>query len=65
MTSARSSGAIMNESEVGNNSSGEAGAGQDRVGEKGMGTARGGQHSNRGTSRRGEPTGWGLQDRAA
>ena len=64
-TSARSSGAIMSESEVGDNSGGERGAGQDRVGEKGTGTARGRQHSKRGTRRRGEPTGLRVRDRAA
>ena len=64
-TSARSSGAVMNESEVGNKSGGEGGAGQDRVGETGTGTAEGRQHSNRGTSRRGGPTCSRVEDRAA
>ena len=64
-TSARSSGAIKSEGEVGDNSGGEGHAGQDKAGEKGTGTARGGQRRTWGTSRRGEPSGWSVQDRAA
>ena len=64
-TSARSSWAIKSKSEVGDNSGGESDEGQDKAGEKGTRTTGRRQRSNWGTSRRGEPSGWSVQGKAA
>ena len=63
-TGAESSRAIRSESEVRDNSAGEGDEGQDKAGEKKTVTARRRRHSNWGTSRRGEPSGWSVQGRA-